>query len=417
MRAGTPGFTGQRLREARDVRALSASSLSDLTGVSPQAIYQYESNRTSPSPQVLSLIADVLQLPAAFFVQAERPVETAEIFYRSMATATMRARRRARVRLRWLRDIEDYLTNYVALPEASIPDLGLPTNPLLLSDDEIDEAADQLRQHWRLGDAPIANMVLLLENHGVVVARDNLGAESLDGISQMTDDSRPLVIIGTDKGSSARWRFDASHELGHLVLHANTSAEYLNRPDLYRRIEDQAHRFAAAFLLPLGPFGEDLFAVSLDAFRALKPKWNVSIAMMIIRARSTGLLSEAAERKLWTGMSRRKWRVSEPYDDSTPHEEPRLLRRSFEMILQEGDQTPADVLSRLAISPSDVESLSGLNTGYLANYSRVSRIARPVGRDLTNSPTRGAGNNDHTRSAANIVELPRRGTSARPRPS
>ena len=382
MRGGTPGFVGQRLREARDARALSVASLSEITGVSTQAIYQYENNQTSPSAQVLSEIAKAVELPVTFFVQKSRPTNNAEFFYRSMATATVRARKRARVRLLWLWDIENYVIDFVALPAANIPDLNLPINPMLISNEEIEEAADDLRQHWRLGEAPIANMVLLLENHGVVIARDKLGAESLDGISQLTDDARPLVIVGIDKGSPARWRFDAAHELGHLVLHANMPREYLNRADLYRRIEEQAHRFASAFLLPLGPFGDDLFAVSLDAFRALKPKWNVSISMMIIRARAAGLLSEDSERRLWVGMSRRKWRTSEPYDDSTPAEEPRLFRRSFELIFEEGDQTPADVLDRLTLAPSDIESLSGLSPGYLSSYARVSRLpdSQPIRR-------------------------------------
>jgi Zn-dependent peptidase ImmA (M78 family)/DNA-binding XRE family transcriptional regulator len=401
MRGGTPGFVGERLREARDGRALSAAALAKMISVSSQAIYQYENDRTSPSPQVLSQMAEAVNLPVAFFVQASRSSDNAEVFYRSMASATMRARRRARVRLRWLRDIEKYLTDFVALPAANIPDLRLNTNPMLLSDDEIEEAADELRQCWRLGEAPVANMVLLLENHGVVIARDQLGAESLDGISQLTDDARPLVIIGTDKGSPARWRFDAAHELGHLVLHANTPSEYLNRPELYRRIEEQAHRFASAFLLPLGPFGDDLFALSLDALRALKPKWNVSIAMMIMRARTGGLLSEDTERKLWIGMSRRKWRTREPYDDSTTAEEPRLFRRSFELILEEGDQTPADVVSRLALAPSDIESLSNLSRGFLSSYAPVVRLGDPeISRRW-----------DAHSGSSNVIQLPRRAAS------
>jgi hypothetical protein len=94
--------------------------------------------------------------------------------------------------------------------------------------------------------------------------------------------------------------------------------------------------------------------------------------MMIKRAQQTGLISEDAERRLWINASRRGWRKEEPFDSSTEPEEPRLLRRSFELVLSEGNQTPDDVLANLALPPADIESLSGLPEGFLRqDFSRV----------------------------------------------
>lgn len=386
MRVGTPGFSGQRLREAREARGLSAISLSEIADVSAQAIYKYENGRSSPSADVLQKIASVTNLPPAFFLLPDRQEDNTTVFYRSMSTATKGARNRARRRFAWLRDIVSYLSEFVALPTANFPRIDVPDDPILLSDNEIEDAAEELRRYWRMSDGPIANMVLLLENQGAVIARDRLGAETLDGMSQfVTEQKRPYITIGIDKGSPARWRFDAAHELGHSILHANVGPGILMRPEQFKRIEQQANRFASAFLLPLASFGDELFGVSLDAFRALKPKWNVSIAMMIVRARDAGLLSEESERRLWIGMSRRKWRIVEPYDDSTEIEEPRVLRRSFQLILEEGGQTPADVTGRLALPPTDIETLSCLPPGYLGGYSRVALIrhSRPRHTDAS----------------------------------
>jgi Zn-dependent peptidase ImmA (M78 family)/DNA-binding XRE family transcriptional regulator len=379
VRVGTPGFSGQRLREAREARGLSAISLSELADVSAQAIYQYENGRRSPSPEVVDRVASATNLPPAFFLLPDRKRSEKPVYYRSMSTATKTARNRAAWRFQWLQDIAEYVTDFVALPEASFPHLDLSHDPMLLSDYDIEQAAEDARRYWRMGDGPIANMVLLLENQGAVVARDRLGADTLDGLSQVSEhEKRPFIVIGTDKGSPARWRFDAAHELGHILLHSCVGAEVFARPEMFKKIEGQAHRFAAAFLLPLAPFGDDLFGVSLDAFRALKPKWNVSIAMMIRRARHAGLLSEDTERRLWIGMSRHKWRTIEPYDESTEVEEPRLLRRSFELILNEGEQTPADVTGRIALQSSDIESLSSLPLGYLGDYARVALRRHPA---------------------------------------
>lgn len=379
MRPGTPGFSGGRLREAREARGLSVISLADLAGVSPQSIYAYEGDRSTPGPQVLQDLATAVSLPEAYFLRPAREDAQGTIYYRSMASATKTARRRADSRVHWLRDLVAYIEEFVALPAPNFPVLDLPNDPLLISDDEIEAAAEDLRTYWRLGEEPIANMVLLLENQGAIVARGTLGAETMDGLS-LRDGPRPYVFIGTDKGSAVRWRFDAAHELGHLMLHAHVSSTFFESREHHHRMEQQAHRFASAFLLPLAPFGEDLFAVNLDVLRSLKQRWKTSIAMMIMRARQAGFVTEDAERKLWIQMSRRKWRKSEPLDDSMPAEEPRLLRRSLELILAEGSQTSADIAERLALQPADIETLANLPSGYLTDYSRVSLVANEGGR-------------------------------------
>lgn len=375
MRPGTPGFSGTRLREAREARGLSVVSLADTAGVSSQAIYQYEKGASSPGPEVLGKITAGVNLPEAFFLQPERSEPETTVYYRSLSSATKTARRRADSRLRWVQDLVAYVEEYVALPEVNVPTFELPDDPRLISDADIEQVADALRRYWRLGEGPIANMVLLLENQGIVVARGPLGAEALDGVSTH-DGERPFIFIGTDKGTPVRWRFDAAHELGHVLLHHNIAQERFQHPELHKRIEQQAHRFASSFLLPLAPFGEDLFAANLDVLRSLKPKWKTSIAMMIMQAKYGGYIGDDMARKLWITMSRRKWRTNEPLDDTMEPEVPRLLRRSIELILDEGAQTADDIINHLRLSRADVESLSGLPEGYLSNYSRVSLIGK-----------------------------------------
>jgi hypothetical protein len=61
---------------------------------------------------------------------------------------------RAQHRLRWVRDIVDYATNFVALPDPDIPALDLPSNPIMLSDNEIEQAAEDIRRYWRMSEGP-----------------------------------------------------------------------------------------------------------------------------------------------------------------------------------------------------------------------------------------------------------------------
>jgi Zn-dependent peptidase ImmA (M78 family)/DNA-binding XRE family transcriptional regulator len=375
MRVGTPGFNGARLREAREARSFSAIALSEVAQVSTQAIYHYENGKTSPSPDVLVRISSAMNLPTSFFLLSERSPEPKKIFYRSMSSATKGARNRAERRFEWLRDIVAYLSEFVVLPDTNFPDLELPSDPHLLTDQEIEDAAEAVRKFWNMGDGPIANMVLLLENQGAIVARDELGAATLDSLSTFVlDENRAYVSLGTDKGTAVRWRFDAAHELGHLILHNRLDRNLLSKPEQFKKIEAQAHRFASAFLLPVGPFSKDLYGLGLDSLRAIKPKWKVSIGMMIKRARHAELISDDAERRMWISYNRRKWRTNEPYDDSLEVEEPRVLRRAFELLLDKGEQTPDDVVARLALSPTDVETLSGLPRGFLSEHSRVALV-------------------------------------------
>lgn len=366
MKTGTPGFSGQRLREAREIRGTQQLFLAEMLGVSAQAISNYERNRSTPSPEMLDRLARALNVPPSFFTLPERPAVERTVFYRSMSAATKGARSRAEHRANWLADITCYVADFVELPESNIPQFDVPANPLQLDGSDIEQFAAHARTHWRMRDEPVGNMVRLLENQGVVVARDMLGASTLDSLSEFdafTD--RPYVIIGTDKGTPARWRFDAAHELGHLVLHRRLDRRRLRNAAEHKEIENQAHRFAGAFLLPQASFCEELFAASLDAMLAMKPRWRTSIAMMIMRARQTHLISEAVEKRLWINYSRRGWRGSEPLDDVMEIETPRLLPRSFELIFEAKAQSPEDVVISTGLPAPDIESLSGLPEGFL----------------------------------------------------
>jgi Zn-dependent peptidase ImmA (M78 family) len=326
---------------------------------------------------VLRRLADALNTPEHFFTFAPHPESDDTVYFRSLSSATKTARARAKARFKWRQDIVRYLAEFVEFPRPNLPALSAASDPALLSPDDIEFVAEEARKYWSMGESPIGNVVTLLENQGVIMARDHLGADTLDSLSQITHaDSRPYVVIGIDKGTAVRWRFDAAHELGHLLLHTSLDQRRLSRSEEFRRIEDQAHRFAGAFLLPAAEFAEDFFAASLDALRAVKPKWKTSIGVMIKRARQLHLISEDVERKLWMNYGRHKWRRFEPYDDALPAEEPTLLRHALELLMESRDQTPDDISARVGLSLSDVETLCGLQPGFLSgSFTKVSRLA------------------------------------------
>jgi Zn-dependent peptidase ImmA (M78 family)/transcriptional regulator with XRE-family HTH domain len=365
---GTPGFVGQRLIQARQARELSSTSLAEMIGLNSVNISNYEHGKQSPSPEVMERITQVLNQPLTFFLRPlPRGNREEDFWWRAMSAATKSARSRAYARHSWLREIVLYLQEYVDFPNVNIPVLDAPADVRKITSDMIEDFAAECRRYWKLGDAPVADLVLLMENNGVVVSRGELVAETLDAFSQWPGDSEhPFVFLGADKASAARSRHDASHELGHLVLHRKVDRKNIRNPTIFKLIEDQAHRFALAFNLPASGFANQLWSPTLDAFLALKPHWKIAIAAMIKRCEQLGILSEEQARRSWIDMSRRGWRKREPLDDRLPPEQPRLLRRSFELLIRERIKSPEQILSDLALNAVDIEALACLDYGYLS---------------------------------------------------
>lgn len=370
---------------------MTAVSLAEMIGVQSTSISNYERGRQSPSPDVMERLVGVLNQPPAFFLHPMFPAGAEDIWWRAMSSATKSARARAQARHAWLREIVEYLSEYVDFPSVNIPDFNLPANVQEIATGIIEDIAAECRRFWKLGTGPIADVVLLMENNGVIVSRGELAAENLDAYSQRPNDSEhPLVFLGSDKESAARSRHDASHELGHLILHRHVDAKSIRNPVLFKLIEEQAHRFASAFNLPAQGFADQLWAPTLDAFLALKPHWKVAIAAMIMRCEQLGIITEEQARRSWINMSRRGWRKQEPLDDRLVPEQPRLLRRSFELLINEGIKTPEQILSDLALNAADVEALACLDSGYLSGKA-PDVIAMPQLREEHRAGT-GTGN-------------------------
>jgi len=366
MTIGTVGFVKDRLKQAREGRALTLVAMGDLIGVTSAAISHYEKGDHTPRPELLEKLAAKLNLPASFFLKPA-PVsrESARLFFRSMSSATKQARTRAMRRYEWFIEIVDYLGEYFDFPSASVPKFDVPDDFRQLDLRLIDSLAEQTRDEWRLGRGPIADVVRTLEANGVMVSSGPLGCEHLDAFSEFEGRGRPFVFLNSDKGIRVRSRFDAAHELGHLVLHRNVDKKTLNRAADFKQLEDQAHYFANSFLMPSVSFSSELWAPTLDGFRALKSRWNVSIAAMIYRSRSLKMVSDDEVKRLWINLNRRGWRQQEPLDD-LPAERPQMIAKCVQTLVNEGVKSKEQILDDLRLSPKDIEELAGLPAGYLS---------------------------------------------------
>lgn len=366
MRNGTPGFHGARLVDARDSLGLTQVALASLIGRTSASISRWEAGDQSPEPEALGRLAQALGVPTGFFLRSQPDHGNAPMFFRSMASTTQAARRRAKVRLRWAQDISLSLQEWVDLPDVDVPRV-LNEDYRDIRDEDIEAVASRCREAWGLGVGPIADLLLVMENAGVCVVREEVGTAAMDGLSNWSAaDQRPYVLIAADKATCFRSRFDAAHELGHLVLHGSLRTVPLSDKAAFKEIERQAFLFAGAFLLPGESFAAEVLSPSLTGLLALKERWKVSVGAMIKRCDDLGMMSEDFARRTWTHYSARGWRKAEPLDDTTSPEMPRLLARSVRLLLDEGVRPRADLLDDLRLHASDVESLCGLPRGFFS---------------------------------------------------
>ena len=125
---------------------------------------------------------------------------------------------------------------------------------------------------------------------------------------------------------------------------------------IYKKVERQAHFFAASLLLPRRTWLRDVEAFTLAVFKFLKPKWKVSIVAQVMHAEALGAIDANRKRSLLKQISAKHWRQQEPFDDQWPPEQPLLFKQATELIAEKGTGTK----SILQAYPHRLEDLSGL---------------------------------------------------------
>lgn len=380
------GFIGARLTEARRARGVSATDLADMVGVSVQSISKYENDKQSPKLDVVYKIAITLKFPNDYFL---RPISTQDerpIFWRARLSAPPVARDRSEVRLEWMKEIIGYLDRYFDLPVLNVPRIPFSEDSLG-SRAFVERTAKEIRQFWDIRPGPMPDTIERLETNGILVSRIHVRADKLDAFSQWSDRfNAPLVMLSRDKASACRQRFDVLHELVHIVCHTSIPQRRLNDRAFYKSIEKQADQIASAMLLPEADFTDELYAPSLDGFLTLKERWGASVAAMIMRSKHLDLIDDDEARRLWINYNRRGWRDREPLDGKMQREEPHLIRRSFEMLMEEGVQSASQITKALPLPPADLEELADLEPGTLAaaNQSRAEPVLKDEFRQDSN---------------------------------
>jgi Zn-dependent peptidase ImmA (M78 family)/transcriptional regulator with XRE-family HTH domain len=334
-----PGFNPSRLAVARRRRGMTKTDLALAVGLELRTISAYEAGEFKPSAKAVADLGRVLKFPVTFFFGEDlhEPIPD---------TASFRAQSKMNA---WQRDmalsqgaialhLNSWLEGRFELPNPAIPEIGRDQTP--------EAAAEALRHEWGLGVGEVRNTVHLLESKGVRIFALSVKAKEVDAFS-MWRGGTPFVFLNTQK-TAEHSRFDAAHELGHLVLHRHAAPQG-------RQAEKEADAFASAFLMPRASvLAHAPKFTTVEALIRLKKVWSVSAAALAYRFHTLKVLSDWHYRNIYVELSKRGYTKNEP--DPAPHEASQLLAKAFSALQEEG-VTRQQVARDLCVSTTELDDL------------------------------------------------------------
>lgn len=340
-------FDGGRLALGRRLASRSRTGLARALDLTPAAVTQFEKGQARPTFAVLAQLSLVLGLPADFF-RLGRPVAAlpaSSAHFRSLRSTPALARDQALAFGELGLEVAAVIEQYVDLPLPELPDLRVDTE---LTAADVAQAARLAREHLQVPEGPVPHVVRLLETYGVLVLR--IPADRVDPrVDAFSTNAgyRPLVLLSPLKDDRARSRFDAAHELGHLVLHHDVEPGS-------KLVEHQAQSFAAEFLMPAEEVVDDLpRRLDWDRFHAAKRRWGTSLKALVYRAHTLKLISDTAYRR--ANQQLNTWGNPEP-GPLGPPEAPSLLGAATELLERHGT-TIADVATASRLPEGQIRLL------------------------------------------------------------
>lgn len=355
-----PGFNPNRLAVARRRRGMTKTDLASEVELELRTISAYEAGEFKPSTKAVADLGRVLKFPVAFFFGEDLHEPTPD-------TASFRAQSKMNA---WQRDmalsqgaialhLNNWLEKRFELPHPAIPEVGRDQSP--------EAAAEALRREWGLGVGEVRNTVHLLESKGVRIFALSVKAKEVDAFSMWRGET-PFVFLNTQK-TAEHSRFDAAHELGHLVLHRHAAPQG-------RQAEKEADAFASAFLMPRASvLAHAPKFTTVDILVRLKKIWSVSAAALAYRFHTLKILSDWHYRTIYVELSKRGYTKNEP--EPGPHEASQLLAKAFSALREEGI-TRQHVSKELCVSTTELDDLLlGLAFGSIDGGQQL-QTRRPI---------------------------------------
>jgi len=352
-------FYGERLRLARLIKGVTLQEIGDAVAVTRQSIHQYESDVRAPATDVLNALAEYLEVSPGFFsVPLSGEVKPEQCHFRKRLTTPAGVKDRVQAYSTILEQLVMELHEHLDLPEnkfdlinnSEIPELTAPI---------IEKIAEGARLRWGLtSDAPIDNMINVLENQGAIVTCFDDVSDKVDALS--VNRKFPIIIRNKAKESACRMRFDLAHECGHLIMHDGIETGC-------KQTEREADIFASAFLFPRESFAKEFptclskgGSIDWKKIYELKLRWKVSAKAIIFRANFLGFINAQQYRNANVWFSQTRQSRQERLDERISLEEPHILEEGIYVLKEQLGISFEMLADKLKISPELLSKISGL---------------------------------------------------------
>lgn len=321
---------GKRFKSARLKKGYSLQDLADALDnrFSRQALHRYEKGEVIPDSDKINLLSEALDVIPDYFFRTIQ-VELGEIEYRKLRKVS------SKEALKIEEITREYLSRYLELEEI----LGLRVefeNPLkdigpVTSYKQVNDAANQLRSFWNLGNGAIFNVVELLEDKNIKVVKLDVD-EDLDGLQTYVNGNIPVVAYNIRKTNKPdRIRFTLLHELAHLLLPFGNVTS--------KEKETLCYQFAGAMLLPeqtiKAELGEHRNKLSINELGNIKKQYGISMQAIVMRARDCGIINEHYTKQFFFIIEQMNWKIDEPFEYDGVEESNRFEQLLFRALVED----------------------------------------------------------------------------------
>ncbi len=320
----------ERLKSARLMKGFSLQDLANALSnqLSRQALHRYEKGEVMPDNDKINLLSKALGVNPDYFFRRTK-VEIGEIEYRKLSKIP---RKEASI---IKEKTKEYLSRYLELEEI----LGLRVefeNPLknlaaITSYEQVNIAANQLREYWNLGNGAIFNVVELLEDKNIKVVKLDVN-DDFDGLQTFVNGSIPVIAYNVRKiNKPDRIRFTLLHELAHLLL---TFGDIT-----LKQKETLCFQFAGAMLLPektiKAELGDRRNKLSINELGNIKKQYGISMQAIVMRAKDCGIINEHYTKQFFFFIKQMNWKIDEPFEYLGVEESNRFEQLLFRALVEE----------------------------------------------------------------------------------
>lgn len=294
-----------RLISARKMAGLSLQNLADKLGnvVTKQSLSKYEQGIMKPDSELIIQISNILNVPVNYFYnEPSVAIHFENIDYRKYSTKVSSFEVES-IKEKAKSVFERYfeLENILNIQDEN---QYFEYAQIIHNNQDVENAANQLRTEWNLGYNPIPDVVEMLEDKGYKVIEID-ASTAFDGFKAEVNNKKVIVLRKTaPEDDVVRKRFTALHELAH---HALQFAEGIKE----KEEEKLCHAFASAILYPAEMARKELhkerFHFYQKELQLIKERWGISFTAIFNRALFLGIINNNVYKRFNIGYRTRKY--------------------------------------------------------------------------------------------------------------